>query len=118
MIYTDLFNTAFDDLCETLAEITGLTVVNDPRNMRPSCLLVNPPFFDAFNYNIAKLSFNCTMVAMGPGNLDAVRPLLAACASILNKNVALLSGRPTSVEIGGAVYPAYDLTIDLQAQTA
>jgi hypothetical protein len=55
---------------------------------------------------------------MGPGNLDSVRPLLAACASILNKNVALLSGRPTSVEIGGAVYPAYDLTIDLQAQTA
>ena len=62
MIYTDLFNTAFDNLCETLAEITGLTVVNDPRNMRPNCLLVNPPSFDAFNYNIAKLSFNCTII--------------------------------------------------------
>jgi hypothetical protein len=79
---------------------------------------VNPPSFTAFNFNIAKLEFSCLMVSMGPSNLDAIRPLMEACGALLNKKVAVIAGRPTSVEIGGVLMPAYDLTIEMQAQTA
>jgi len=47
--YTDLFNEAIDDLTATLQTITGLQVVNDPRNIVPPCILIDAPSFDAFN---------------------------------------------------------------------
>jgi hypothetical protein len=37
---------------------------------------------------------------------------------VLGKNVAVTSGRPTIAIIGGAEMPAYDLTIEMQAQTS
>jgi hypothetical protein len=43
---------------------------------------------------------------------------MEACGALLNKKVAVIAGRPTSVEIGGVLMPAYDLTIEMQAQTA
>jgi len=39
--YTDLFNEAIDDLTATLQEITGLQVVNDPRNIVPPCAFID-----------------------------------------------------------------------------
>ena len=39
--YTDLFNEAIDDLTATLHTISGLQVVNDPRNIVPPCILID-----------------------------------------------------------------------------
>lgn len=117
MAYTDLFNEAIDDLAATLGTISGLRVVTDPRNVAPNCVFIDAPSFEAWNYNIAKMMFQVQVIGMGPGNLDALRPVLAICAQLLAKNIAVVSGRPTALDIGGAQVPAYDLTIALQAQT-
>ena len=39
-------------------------------------------------------------------------------AKVLTKNVAVVDGRPTIAVIGGAELSAYDLTIEMQAQTS
>jgi hypothetical protein len=117
MAYTDLFNEAIDDLATTLGTITGLRVVTDPRNVAPNCVFIDAPSFESWNANIAKMTFPVQVIGMGPGNLDALRPVLAICASLLTKNVAVLSGRPAALDIGGTTVPAYDLTLSLQAQT-
>ena len=116
--YTDLFNEAIDDLTTTLQTITGLQVVNDPRNIVPPCILIDAPSFDAWNYNIVKLTFPIKVMTLGPANLDAQRSLLNMCAQLLNKNVAVTAGRPTVIDIGGSILPAYDLTVAMQAQTS
>lgn len=118
MAYTDLFNEAIDDLATTLATISGLTVVTDPRNLQPPCVFLDAPSFEAFNYNIAKVTFSCIILTMGPSNLDALRPALAIAAQLLNKQVAVTDGRPTQTMIGGVEYPSYSVNISLQAQTA
>ena len=116
--YTDLFNEAIDDLTTTLQTITGLQVVNDPRNIVPPCILIDAPSFDAWNYNIVKLTFSIKVMTLGPANLDAQRSLLNMCAQLLTKNVAVTGGRPTVLDIGGSILPAYDLTVAMQAQTS
>lgn len=118
MAYTDLFNEAIDDLATTLKTITGLPVAIDPRQITTSCVFIDAPSFDAFNYNIVRMDFPVKIIGSGPGNLDALRDLLGIAAKLLAKNVAVKSGRPTVVSIGGADYAAYDLLVSLQAQTA
>lgn len=117
MAYTDLFNEAIDDLRTTLATISGLPVATDPRHVTTSCVFIDAPSFDAWNYNIVRLDFPVKVIGSGPGNLDALRDILAIVAKVLAKNVAVKSGQPTVTSIGGQEYPSYDLTISMQAQT-
>jgi hypothetical protein len=116
--YTDLFNEALDDLASTLGTITGLQVVTDPRNLVPPCVFLGAPSFTAWNYNIVKMTFPVQIISLGPANLDAMRNLLNLSALVLAKNVAVTDGRPTTLDIGGVMLPAYELTVNLQAQTA
>jgi hypothetical protein len=116
--YTDLFNEALDDLTATLQTITGLTVTNDPRSLNPPCAFIDAPSFVAWNYNIVKITFPVRLITLGPGNLDAQRSLMNMAAKLLAKNVAVTDGRPTIAIIGGAEMAAYDLTIEMQAQTS
>lgn len=118
MAYNDLFNEALDDLATTLKTITGLPVALDPRQITTSCVFIDAPSFDAWNYNIVRLDFPVKVIGSGPGNLDALRDILGIAAALLGKNVAVKSGRPTYVAVGGAEYPAYDLLISMQAQTS
>jgi hypothetical protein len=116
--YTDLFNEALDDLTATLQTITGLTVTNDPRSLNPPCAFIDAPSFVAFNYNIVKISFPVRLITLGPGNLDAQRSLMNLAAKVLNSNVGVTTGRPTMAIIGGVELPAYDLVVNIQAQTS
>lgn len=118
--YTDLFNKAIDDLSTTLNAVTGLKVVTDPRNILPgtNAALLGAPSFTAWNANIAKMTFPVQLISLGPSNLDALRSLLSTAALLLGANVAVTEGHPISLEIGGAMYPAYELSISVQAQTA
>ena len=116
--FTDLFNTALTNLTTTLEGVTGLQVVNDPRNLVPPCAFIDAPSFEAFNANIVKMLFPVRVITLGPGNLDAQRNLMHLASLVLGKNVAVTSGRPTIAIIGGAEMPAYDLTIEMQAQTS
>ncbi len=116
--FTDLFNEALDDLTATLTAVSGLQVVNDPRNLVPPCVFIDAPSFDAFNYNIVKLMFPVKIITLGPANLDAQRSLLNIMSNVLAANIAVTDGRPTTTLIGGAEYPSYEVTANVQAQTA
>lgn len=118
MAYTDLFNETIDDLASALTTITGLRVVTDPRNINPPCVFMDAPSFQAYNANIADLTFPVRVISLGPANLDALRNALAMCAALLSANVAVTDGRPTTLSIGGQDLAAYDVTIRMKAQTA
>ena len=117
-VYTDLFNEALDNLTATLEEITGLTVVNDPRNIQPPCIFINAPSFTtpAMNNTFVKMTFPVQVLTLGPFNLDAQRNLLHLASMVLAKNVAITDGRPMSIDIGGTLMPAYELTIEMAAR--
>lgn len=115
--YTDLFNTALTNLATSIANLTSLKVVTDPRNIAPPCVFIDAPSFTAFNYNIVNMNFPVRVFSLGPSNLDAQRNLLNLAALVLGSNVAVTDGRPTIAIIGSAEYPAYDLTVNVQAQT-
>jgi len=116
--FTDLFNEALDDLTATLTAVSGLQVVNDPRNLVPPCAFIDAPTFEAFNYNVVKVIFPVRIITLGPNNLDAQRSLMNLASKVLAANVGVTDGRPTIAMVGGVDYPAYDLTITMQAQTA
>jgi hypothetical protein len=118
--YTDLFNEALDDLAASLTSITGLQVVTDPRNLVPPCAFIDAPTFSVYGGggNIVQMTYTVRIITLGPGNLDAQRNLMHLASLVLGKNVAVTSGRPTIAIIGGAEMPAYDLTIEMQAQTS
>ena len=116
--YTDLFNEALDDLTATLTAVSGLQVVNDPRNLVPPCVFIDAPSFDAFNYNIVKLMFPVKIITLGPANLDAQPSLLNIMSKVLAANIAVTDGRPITTIIGGVEYPSYEVTANVQAQTA
>ena len=115
--YTDLFNEGYDDLVAKLSTVVGLQVNNDPRNITPPSVFVNIDSIDGYNYNVAKLNFTLQIITLGPGNLDAQRSLLNLASKVLGANVGVTDGRPTEALVGGVAYPAYDLTITMQAQT-
>jgi hypothetical protein len=116
MAYTDFLNEALDDLVDTLKTISGLRVVNDPRNIAPPCAFVDAPSIESFNYNIVKMTFPVTLISNGPGNLDALRQLLNLTSSLVLKNIAVMSASPKVVTVGGADYAGFELIIPIQAQ--
>jgi hypothetical protein len=116
--YTDLFNTALDNLADTLSDVTGIVCVTDPRNIAPPCVFIDAPSFTAFNYNIVTMTFPIRILSLGPSNLDAQRSLLNLASLVLGSNVAVTDGRPTIAIIGGSELPAYDLTVNIQSQTS
>jgi hypothetical protein len=117
-VYTDLFNEGYDDLVAKLQTVPNLQVVNDPRNIVPPCVMVNIESIQGFNYNIAKLIFSLQFVTLGPGNLDAQKSLLNILSKVYSLNIGVISGRPMSIDIGGATYPAYELTAATEVQTS
>ena len=116
--FTDLFNEALDDLAASLTTITGLQVVTDPRNLVPPCAFIDAPTFTVFSNNVVEMTFPIRIITLGPGNLDAQRSLLNIMSKVLAANVAVTDGRPTTTLIGGAEYPSYEVTANVQAQTA
>ena len=117
-VYTDLFNEGYDDLVTKLSTVVGLQVNNDPRNINPPSVFVNIDSIDGYNYNVAKLNFTLQIITLGPGNLDAQKSLLNILAQIYALDIGVVSGRPTNLDIGGSVLPAYELTVSTVVQTA
>ena len=118
MPYTDLFNEALDDLATKLDLVAGLVVVTDPRNIKPPCVLIGAPTFTtpSMSNQFVRLEFPLQLFALGPGNLDALRSLFDLCAKVLSAGVAVTDGRPTTIEVGSALMPAYELTATMEAR--
>jgi hypothetical protein len=114
--FTDLFNTALNNLSTFLKTVSGLRVVTDPRNIVPNCVLIQAPSFTAWTNDAVRLTFPVTIIGVGPANEDALRTILNTVSLVLAKNVAVTDGRPVTMDIGSTIAPAYELTIEMLAQ--
>jgi hypothetical protein len=114
--WPDLFNAGLDTLAATLATITGLRVVMNPKDINPPCVFINAPTIDAFNYNIARMEVPVDVITLGPASLDALRDVLAIVAQLMKKNVAMTDARPAIFEVGSQSYASYRVTIPMQVQ--
>ena len=115
--YTDLFNTAVNNLATTLNAVSGLVCVTDPRNIQAPCIFLDAMSFTAFNSNIVDMSIPVMVISLGPSNADAYRNCLNIAALVLAAKVAVTSGAPTTLSIGGVDYPALALNIQMKAST-
>lgn len=120
MAYTDLLNEATDDLAATLTAVSGLRVVTDPTKLVPNCVFIQAPSFTTYagNGNIVTMDFPLKIVGSGPAGLPVLQQILSIVALVLASTVIVLDGRPGTLDIGGASFPCYDLTVKMQAQTA
>jgi hypothetical protein len=64
------------------------------------------------------MTFPVRIIGSNVVDLNGLRVLLSIAAGLLTKNVAVTDGRPSVISIGGQDYGAYDLTIEMQAQTS
>jgi hypothetical protein len=106
-----MLNDAYDELLETLIGL-GLPATNDPRNLRPPAVIIDPPSITDVNGQICRLQFPVVVVAPPPGNLDAVRSALDM-ADVIIEGVNTLDGEPQIYTIGQTDLPAYRLTVQL-----
>ena len=120
MSYTDLFNEAIDDVTATLTAVTGLRVVNDATKLVANSVYLDAPNFTtiAGNGNVVRLEFPVKVIGSGPAGLPVLRSILSIVATVLGSKIIVMGGRPSSLEIGGALYPCYDLDCAIQAQTS
>lgn len=89
----------------------NLTVVTDPRNIRPYSVFVELPTVSAFNYNVGDMTLIVHVLAPPPGNQDASDYLTTIADQILNSEIAVTDLRPGFVSTGGQDLPSYDLTV-------
>jgi hypothetical protein len=118
--YNDLLNEAIDDVAATLTAVSGLRVVTDPTKLVPNCVFLLAPSFTTYagNGNIVTMDFPLKVIGSGPAGLPVLREILSITALVLASKIIVLSGQPSTIDIGGASYPCYDLTVKVQAQTA
>lgn len=116
MTATGIFADARTAIVNALTAL-GLAAVTDPRNARPMSVLVDPPTFDAFTYNVGDMRFNLLILAAPPGNQDAEDYLITTADTIMaSTTLAVTNGRPTSVTVGDQTIPAYSLTVAIAAR--
>ena len=120
MAYTDLFNEAIDDVTATLTAVSGLRVVNDPTKLAPNCVYLDAPNFTTTfgNGNIVRLEFPIKVIGSGPAGLPVLRSILDIVSKVLLSPIIVMAGRPSNLEIGGQLFPCYDLDCGIQAESA
>lgn len=96
-------------------QAAGVTVITDPRNFRPPCVLVEPPTVTA-NQNtlLCELTFPIIVAATPPGNADVNAYLLDTIDDIIGALVGPTTGGPTVYTVGNQDLPAYSLTTTIQ----
>ena len=115
MAATGIFVESTTALVNAIAAL-GLVPVQDARNARPLTVFVEPPSFDAFNYNIGDLTYTIRILAAPPGNQDASDYILTTVDTIMNSGIVITAGRPSVAVIGSQELPAYDLTVRMSAR--
>jgi hypothetical protein len=95
----------------------GIASVTDPRNARPMTVMINPPTFESFTYNVGDIRFELLILAAPPGNQDAEDYLITTADTIMaSTTLAVTDGRPIAVTVGDQQIPAYSLTVAIAAR--
>ena len=106
-----LFKTGYDQLVTRLGQITGLRVFDDPRNINVPCCIVEAPSIMMATNVVADMEFRVIIVGMGTGDNRTLDQLLDLADLVREAKIGLTAARATTVDYGGATYPAYELTI-------
>ena len=117
---TGLLNEAMQDLKATLTAVTGLRVVSDPTKIVPNCVFLDAPSFEtiAGGGNIVRVTIPVKVIGSGTAAQNVLENILSIVATVRGSSDVIMAGQPSSLEMGGATYPAYDLQMAMQAQTA
>lgn len=106
---------AYDYVVAALEAAGITTVVTDARNVRPPCVLVEPPTItDNQSATFVELDFPITVMVPPPGNRDALVSLLATVDDVIGATTGPTTGGPSVVQVGNQELPAYQLTTRLQ----
>lgn len=96
----------------------GLVVVDDPRNARPNCVMINPPAVTTPSFGQPNatlfLEFQVDALCPPPGNLDALKSLLETVDTVMD-TVAVLSATPSVYTVGNQELPAYTINVNYPA---
>lgn len=116
MAATGIFAESRTAIVDALTAL-GIVSVTDPRNARPLTVLVNPPTFDSFTYNVGDIRFELLILAAPPGNQDAEDYLITTADTVMaSTTLAVTGGRPVAVNVGDQQIPAYSLTVAIAAR--
>lgn len=105
---------AYDYMVAALEAAGITTVVTDSRNVRPPCVLVEPPTITTNqSATFVELDFPITVMVPPPGNRDALLALLTTVDDVVGA-VGPTTGGPSVMQVGNQELPAYTLTTRLQ----
>ena len=95
---------------KTALTALGLQVIDDPRNARPYCVMVELPTLDAFTSNVGDITITIRVLGIPPANKTAAEYLLTTVDAIMNSPIAITDARPSTADYGGGQFPTYDIT--------
>lgn len=112
-----LINDSYD-LVVGILEDAGLPVVNDPRNLTPPAVIVDPPTITPHSRSLVGLEFAVYCVAVAPGNRDAMKKALELADAIVDlpELVTTAGSFGTYTNAAGQTHPAYNLSITLEVR--
>ena len=100
-------------LLDTLRD-GGIAATDDPRNLGPATVLLEPPNITMQSSTLGRLDFSATVVAPGPGNKDATVALLKVVDKITALGINCVTCSPGTYTVAGNDLPAYNIQIQVQ----
>jgi hypothetical protein len=91
-------------------ETAGLTVITDPRELRPNVALVEPPRVTGVSANLSRCEWDVNVCATPPGDATAVAALLDLVDTII-ETVPVTTASPGVFSTGNQELPSYTCTI-------
>lgn len=88
----------------------NLQVIDDPRQARPYCVMIELPELNAFTSNVGDITITIKVLGIPPANKTAAEYLLTTVDAIMNSPIAVTDARPSSADYGGGQFPTYDIT--------
>lgn len=104
-LFTDAYGIVIDILDDA-----NLPVLDDPRNMRPPGIVVDPPSFNVLSNNLVELDFPINVIMPPPGNKDALQAALTLIDGVVElPQLLTISGASGVYATGGQELPSYQL---------
>jgi hypothetical protein len=105
------FKLGYDNIVDKLQTITGLRVLDDPRNINPPCALVDAPTIRMNSNLIFDMTVSVKIIGIGPGDYQTLTKLLELADLVRRAQIGLTDVRPTVTTIGSQEFASYELTI-------
>ena len=105
------FKLGYDNVVDKLQTITGLRVVDDPRNLNPPCAFVDAPVIRMNSNLVFYMTFTINIIGIGPGDYKCLSQLLELADLVRRAQIGLTDVRPAVTTIGTQEFASYELTI-------